>query len=321
MRRSQPYKLEWPLTEEQVANIDEMFQILFESTSDEVNGIQPATNASRVLGRGSASGGGDWQEIQMGAGLAMSDTTLNVVDRNNYFEVTVPAVGTIDDLDFSNASLIRMTNPLDTTIRGLAAGSPGQRVVIISAGAGNVFFAHQDDRSVEVNRLINFVTVGNTPLAAGIGAVTYVYDGTTNRWRLEGHQQGAYISREYAPGNFTASGLMTWTVMSRDVRVDRYMVENRNLTMNIRYADTSVGGTPSSELRVAIPGGYVVGGGESWQWCGVVDSDVLEAGACRAAATGDAFIRLYRAGTPGRVNYSTTTNTTEVQCIITFEIK
>lgn len=38
--------------------------------------LTPATAASRLLGRGSAAGGGDWQEITLGANLTMTGTSL-----------------------------------------------------------------------------------------------------------------------------------------------------------------------------------------------------------------------------------------------------
>lgn len=39
--------------------------------------LTPATAASKLLGRGSASGAGDWQEITIGSGLTMTTTTLS----------------------------------------------------------------------------------------------------------------------------------------------------------------------------------------------------------------------------------------------------
>ena len=110
-------------------------------------------------------------------------------------EFTTTSTGNIDDLDFSNASLVRMNNATDATIRGLLAGTAGQRVTIQSVGAGHVYLSHQNTGdATAANRLINFLTSADTPLAAGVGSATFEYDGTTSRWRLIAHHQGAAIA-------------------------------------------------------------------------------------------------------------------------------
>ena len=110
-------------------------------------------------------------------------------------EFTTTSTGNIDDLDFSNASLVRMNNATDATIRGLLAGTAGQRVTIQSVGAGHVYLSHQNTGdATAANRLINFITSADTPLAAGVGSATFEYDGTTSRWRLIAHHQGAAIA-------------------------------------------------------------------------------------------------------------------------------
>src|SRR5258708_2466791 len=55
---------------------------------------------------------------------------------------TVTTTGDIDDLNFSNAVTLRMNNATLSTIRGLIAGVDGQKLLIISVGAGQVDFAH-----------------------------------------------------------------------------------------------------------------------------------------------------------------------------------
>ena len=169
---------------------------------------------------------------------------------------TVTTTGNIDDLAFSNAQEIRMNNASDATIRGLVAGVDGQQVTIVSIGAGSVFLAHQNTNSAAANRLINFVTSGNTPLAAGVGTATLKYDATTARWRLIDHEQGKPITVTYNAGDFTASGTMTWDVASGDILVDTYYVKGRMLFLQFGYNTTTVGGTASSELRKTFPNGY-----------------------------------------------------------------
>lgn len=176
-------------------------------------------------------------------------------------EVTVTTTGNINDLDFSNAALIRMNNASLATIRGLKAGTPGQRVSIVSIGAGQVDLSHQDTGdATAANRLVNFATSGKTPLAAGVGTATYQYDGTTARWRLVAHEQGAPITATFAAENFTGNGAMTWTVESADVKTLTYFLVGRQLFVSIYLTTTTVGGTLNNALQIALAalGGFTL---------------------------------------------------------------
>jgi len=173
-------------------------------------------------------------------------------------EFTTTTTGNIDDLNFSNADIIRMNNATVSTIRGLVAGTAGQVVTIVSIGAGEVDFAHQNTNSAVANRLINYVTSGVTPLAAGVGTAIYQYDGTTARWRLVAHQQGAAIAVPYSAGDYTASASMTWTVEAGDVATNAFFLNGRQLTVIYFISTTTVGGVLDSQLRIAIPNGYTI---------------------------------------------------------------
>lgn len=122
------------------------------------------------------------------------------------YEMTSTATGNIDDLDIGDLPIVelRMNNASDATIRGMVgSGKGGQIVKIVSVGAGNVLLAHQNTNSSANNRMINYLTVADTPLAAGKGTATFVYDATTQRWRLHEHDQGNFLT--YTPA-WTASG-------------------------------------------------------------------------------------------------------------------
>src|ERR1017187_8808588 len=77
-------------------------------------------------------------------------------------EFTVTTTGNIDDLDFSNASTIRMNNASLSTLRGLKAGVAGQQVTIVSVGTGKVDLAHANTGSGAGNRLLNYITSAAT---------------------------------------------------------------------------------------------------------------------------------------------------------------
>jgi hypothetical protein len=66
---------------------------------------------------------------------------------------------------------------------------------------------------------------------------------------------GAWVTPAYSGGNFTANGSMTWTVDAGDVASYRYVKHGSTVFINIYLITTTVGGTPNSELRIALPAG------------------------------------------------------------------
>lgn len=226
-------------------------------------------------------------------GFASIDTLGRLKTFQVPSEVTFTTTGNIDNLDFSNADLIRMNNASLSTIRGLKAGYAGQRVTIVSIGAGEVDFAHQNANSSAENRLINYVTGGVTPLAAGIGAATYQYDATTTRWRLVSHEQGAFITVAYSAGNFTANGTMTWTVDSGDQETYAYYLSGRTINLVYSIGASTIGGTPNTQLRIAIPLGLVCANTTQVSYLFNSDNITARNGVSLAAAT-EAYVRLYQ---------------------------
>jgi hypothetical protein len=232
-------------------------------------------------------------------------------------EFTTTTTGNIDDLDFANASLIRMNNATLATIRGLKAGTAGQLVKVVSVGAGQVEFAHQNTSdATAASRLINYATLANTPLAAGVGTATYVYDGTAARWRLASHQQGAPITVAFSAGNFT-SPTGTWVVEAGDVPDFAYSLVNRDVTVTFSFIATTVTGTPAL-LKLTLPGGFVstklayTGGllaadNATWASTGAVEVPV-----------GTTFVQIYRAyPSPA---WSASTNLTYIYGRFTFPV-
>ncbi len=225
---------------------------------------------------------------------------FNVIDAqgrvkgfNSPSEVTKTTTGNIDNLDFANADIIRMNNASLSTIRGLAAGVAGQTVTIVSIGAGQVNLAHQDTNSAAGNRFINYVTTGVTPLAAGVGSATYQYDATTARWRLVAHSQGAYITPTFSAGNFTANGAMTYTVTQGvgDIAYV-YYINGRTMTLSW-YIVGTIGGTPNTQTRIAIPGGYGLSNSVTTQIIFTSDNTTPKSG-ITLGVSGEAYIRCYR---------------------------
>jgi hypothetical protein len=185
-------------------------------------------------------------------------TTIQTINyQETCTELTITTTGNIDDLDFSNVNLLRLNNASLATVRGLLAGTHGQIVTIVSVGAGQVNLAHNNGSSADANRLLNFVESGITPLAAGKGTCIYQYDGTTEKWRLIHHEQGAWITVPYAAGDYTASDSMTWTVGSVDRQTYMYYLKGQQLTVSLRIDNSTIGGTLSFGLNVTLPNSWV----------------------------------------------------------------
>lgn len=191
-----------------------------------------------------------------------------------YSEVTVSTTGNIDNLDFSNATIIRMTNATDATIRGLVANFAGQIVTIVSLGAGNVFLAHQNTNSTAANRLINVATSGNTPLVAGVGTATYQYDATTARWRLIAHEQGGWITPTFAAGDYGAWNVGSWTVASATTQ--KYWLRGTQLFRSWSVSGTTVG-SPLAVTMAAV-GGFTPVSSNGIYYVGLNGAGVGEAG-------------------------------------------
>jgi hypothetical protein len=67
---------------------------------------------------------------------------------------------------------------------------------------------------------------------------------------------GEWTAVSYSAGNFTGSGSQTWTVDNADIAVYSYMLVGKTLYLKFAADTTTVGGTPSTDLLIAIPGGF-----------------------------------------------------------------
>jgi len=176
--------------------------------------------------------------------------------------VTITSTGTQNNLSVSDADLVLLNNASALTITGIAAPSspakPGKKLVLCSIGAGQVNLAQQNASSTAANRLINFATSANTPLAAGSGIAVYVYDDNASRWRLIGHDQGAWITPTFSAGDFTAQ-TGNWTVDSGDVLCMKYRLDGRSLSVMVQIEDTDVSATPTYlQVAAAQFGGFTI---------------------------------------------------------------
>ncbi len=97
-------------------------------------------------------------------------------------------VGTTNNADFGNTSLVRLTGATAQTITGIAGGSDGELLTIINAGTTAATITNSDVLSVAANRIITG-TGASLNLAAG-ATTQVVYDSGANLWRIVGGTGG-----------------------------------------------------------------------------------------------------------------------------------
>lgn len=201
----------------------------------------------------------------LGAGGATTlSSTLNVTglttlgaSTGGWTVITSTATGTQNDFapGLVGHTVLRMNNATAVTITGFAGGVDGQRLTVVSIGAGDVIFSHQVT-STAANQLFNVATSGGTRLKAGLGSATYLYDGTTLRWRLIQHEQGGPITAAFAAGDFVGT-TQPWTVGAGDVLTSQFYLKGRQLTYAFYLGSTTVtAGATALNIAAAQWGGY-----------------------------------------------------------------
>jgi hypothetical protein len=191
---------------------------------------------------------------------ALSTSNIPVASLPNGTTTVVTTTSTGAQADFAPGlagdTILFCNNATDLTISGFSGGVAGQLLSIVSRGAGHVYLKNANTGSSANNRLINYVTGGDTPLAAGVGSAIYQWgsDGTISRWFLVSHSQGSPITVTYASGNFT-SNAGSWTVQSGDQVAYEYTLVGRLMTLTYTIDTTTVAGGPTV-LYVTIPGGF-----------------------------------------------------------------
>lgn len=126
---------------------------------------------------------------------------------------------------------------------------------------------------------------------------------------------GEWTSVSYNSGDYTASA-GTWTVDSGDVSYFKYTLVGKTMTVAFRIISTSTGVGMGSELRVAVPGGFVPNG--------------IIPGACHLNLNGTYETGLMQANSAGyiqifRNNFTTAfpssvTNAIDVRGQMSFEV-
>jgi len=124
-----------------------------------------------------------------------------------------------------------------------------------------------------------------------------------------------WTTPSYSAGDFTASGSMTWTVDAGDVTTYAYTIVGKTMTVQFVLATTTVGGTPSNTLKIAIPASKTATK-EMSSVVRLLDNGTAEIGFCRVNAA-STVIDVFRVGV---ANFTASTDNTQVRGAITFQI-
>jgi hypothetical protein len=124
-----------------------------------------------------------------------------------------------------------------------------------------------------------------------------------------------WTSVTYNSGSYTAGGSMTWTVESGDGSV-KYILNNKTMTVAFNLGNTSVSGTLSNELRIAVPNGLVAVG-YMMNTIVVRDNGVDTVGIVQSNS-GQSYLSVWKVGYNA---WSASTNDTRVQGQLVFEVQ
>lgn len=192
-----------------------------------------------------------------------SGTTPNVlfwngapISATSLSDLTTTGTVTALPLPMGNGNLlITLGNNAPLTIQGIAPGVDGQQLRIVSRGIGSVVLVNNSGSAPGPNRLLNFVTSGDTQLKAGQGTATYVYIQFLASWKLIDHEQGGWITRPFSAANYTAS-TGTWTVGS--AARDAFWL--KGTTLHYSFVISGTTSAPTAQVRITLP--YAVTDGD-----------------------------------------------------------
>lgn len=147
-----------------------------------------------------------------------------------------PLDGSPSGSGFTYSTLVlRMNNAGATFITGFTAGVGGQRLIVVSVGAGDVFLYHQDAGSLASARMINLATVAASPLLHGQGVAEFVYDSVTFRWRMVRAEMGNYGTYSPTWGITCTVGPCTVPAIGNGTLTGRYLQIGRMVWVDITF--------------------------------------------------------------------------------------
>lgn len=126
----------------------------------------------------------------------------------------------------------------------------------------------------------------------------------------------AWTDVAFSAGNFTANNSMTWTLASGDQTTFTYVEHGKTMIISVLLVTTTVGGTPSTQLRIAVPNGRTIQTTCRGVFNGT-DNGTDITGMWEASA-GNTYIALYK--NPSAGTWTASTNNTAIFGQFTIEI-
>jgi hypothetical protein len=187
--------------------------------------IQNVSAASRLLGRGSAGGSGDVEEITIGTGLSMSGTTLSATGGGGADgTVLSPTQITAWQNNYNPSSwantvgVLRINSNQFHFLSGLTATTDGHTVRIFNTGSYPIGLYNQNTDSTAANR---FSFDDHDVIILPQNSVELYYDGTASRWSLAAgwtlNSESPYVSKYWneafsAAGDNHGAGNALWVI-------------------------------------------------------------------------------------------------------------
>jgi Repeat of unknown function (DUF5907) len=214
--------------------------------------LTPATAASRLLGRGSAAGAGDWQEVTLGTNLSMSGTTLNAttggITDGDKTDITVSGGGTVWTIDNTAVTYAKIQNVSATSrLLGRATAGAGpieeltaaQAKTLLGVTFGDLTGTATDAQIPDLSTLSTGLTGSRCveTTAAGFLSVAAGACGTGSGGHTIQNEGVAVASQPQPNLNFTGAGI--------DCTPD---VANSRITCAVSGTGSGVGifGTPAA---------------------------------------------------------------------------
>lgn len=250
---------------------------------------------------------------------AWKTAVYDATDTANLDVLSITSTGTFDQtLSADGDVYLRWNGGAAGVVRSFTNPSSGRAFFLENVTAAQTLrVSHQDTgAATAANRVICESTAGQWLGPGGIGFCRY--DSTTSRWRFYVIDPGAPITRTFAAGNYTANGAQTWTVASGDVMTDAYVQRGKQVTFWFNVVTSTVGGTPNTELRITLPGGFTATK-TMIAFARVIDNGTGVASLCFVAA-GTTFVTISASVAAAAPNWTASTDNTAVQGTITFEV-